>query len=141
VTFEVAGDAAGVRVGRADALQRVLLNLATNALKFTPRGRVLVRAEALAAERVRFEVADTGPGIPAAVQAQLFETFREREGARTPVFSSAGLGLAICQRLVAAQGGTLGVASAPGEGTRFAFELELPLAGRGPGIGDRASGS
>ncbi len=130
LTFEVAGRVDGARVGRAVAVQRVLLNLATNALKFTPRGGVTVRAEALAGDRVRFEVADTGPGIPAGVQAQLFETFREREGARTPVFSSAGLGLAICQRLVAAQGGTLAVASAPGEGTRFGFELVLPPARR-----------
>jgi signal transduction histidine kinase len=126
--FEVAGEVPGARVGRAVALQRVLLNLATNALKFTPRGGVTVRAAALAGDRVRFEVVDTGPGIPAGVQAQLFETFREREGARSPVFSSAGLGLAICQRLVAAQGGALAVASAPGEGTRFAFELVLPAA-------------
>jgi signal transduction histidine kinase len=130
LAFDVAGEVPGPRLGRAVALQRVLLNLATNALKFTPRGRVTVRAEAITGARVRFEVADTGPGIPAGVQAQLFETFRDRQGARTPVFSSAGLGLAICQRLVAAQGGTLAVASAPGEGTRFSFELELrPAAG------------
>jgi signal transduction histidine kinase len=126
LAFVVTGEVAGARVGRAVALQRVLLNLATNALKFTPSGRVTVRAEALDDDRVRFEVADTGPGIPAGVQAQLFETFRERQGARTPVFSSAGLGLAICQRLVVAQGGALAVASAPGEGTRFTFELVLP---------------
>jgi signal transduction histidine kinase len=129
LAFDVSGEVTGARDGKAVALQRVLLNLATNALKFTPRGRVSVRAEPVDGQRVRFEVADTGPGIPAGVQAQLFETFRERQGAATPVFSSAGLGLAICQRLVAAQGGTLTVASAPGEGTRFAFELELRPAG------------
>jgi signal transduction histidine kinase len=117
-------------VGRAVALQRVLLNLATNALKFTPRGGVTVRAAAVGGARVRFEVSDTGPGIPAGVQAQLFETFRDREGARTPVFSSAGLGLAICQRLVHAQGAELRVDSAPEQGTRFSFELELPPVGR-----------
>jgi signal transduction histidine kinase len=130
LAFDVGGDVAGPRVGRAVALQRVLLNLATNALKFTPRGGVTVRAAAVGGARVRFEVSDTGPGIPAGVQAQLFETFRDREGARTPVFSSAGLGLAICQRLVHAQGAELRVDSAPEQGTRFSFELELPPVGR-----------
>jgi signal transduction histidine kinase len=89
---------------------------------------VVVVAEEAGAERVRFEVADTGPGIPAQVQAQLFQTFRGHTGARTPVFSSAGLGLAISQRLVAALGGALTVRSAPSEGTRFTFEIPLPAA-------------
>lgn len=126
LVLDVSGTVEGLRVGRGAALQRVLLNLATNALKFTPQGRVTVRADEAAGGRVRFEVADTGPGIPAQVQAQLFQTFRGHTGARLPVFSSAGLGLAISQRLVAALGGELAVRSAPGEGTRFTFEVPLP---------------
>lgn len=133
VAAGVAGDAdaGAARLGRAAALERVLLNLATNALKFTPQGRVTVAAEAVGAGRVRFEVADTGPGIPATVQAQLFQTFRGHvpaasRGAHGTVFSSAGLGLAISQRLVAALGGELAVCSAAGEGTRFTFEVPLP---------------
>jgi signal transduction histidine kinase len=126
LVLDVVGDVPGLRTGRGPALQRVLLNLATNALKFTPQGRVAVRAADVGGGRVRFEVADTGPGIPAQVQAQLFQTFRGHTGGRTPVFSSAGLGLAISQRLVAALGGELAVRSAPGEGTRFTFEVPLP---------------
>jgi signal transduction histidine kinase len=133
VATQVTGDAdaTAARLGRAAALERVLLNLATNALKFTPQGTVTVRAAAAGAGRVRFEVADTGPGIPAAVQAELFQTFRghvpaSSRGAHGTVFSSAGLGLAISQRLVAALGAALEVHTAPGEGTRFTFEVPLP---------------
>lgn len=129
LAFALTGDVPGARLGRAGALQRVLLNLTTNALKFTPRGRVTVSARSAGADRVRFEIADTGPGIPSGVRAQLFQTFRERQGATGLVFSSAGLGLAISQRLVASMGGQLGVESAPGAGTTFAFEIALPLAG------------
>jgi signal transduction histidine kinase len=70
------------RVGHPAALQRVLLNLVTNALKFTPQGEVSLRVTSEGAARVRFEIQDTGPGIPAAVQAQLFRAFRPARLAR-----------------------------------------------------------
>ena len=117
-----------MRIGHPAAVQRVLLNLVTNALKFTPAGEVALRATGEGAARVAFEIRDTGPGIPAPVQAQLFRAFRPRATGEGTAFSSAGLGLAICRKLIARMGGELDVDSAAGRGTRFAFSLELPLA-------------
>lgn len=134
VGLAVAVGAIGARIGRAPALQRVLLNLVTNALKFTPSGTVQVDVQPAASEvggadRVAFTVADSGRGIPPTVLEQLFQTFRRGPDTRSHAFSSAGLGLAICQKLVAAMGGELAVESAVGEGTRFRFTLELPRVG------------
>ncbi len=116
------------RLGHEAALQRVLLNLTTNALKYTPAGSVTVWAEALGRSRVAFMVEDTGPGIPPHVLANLFQTFRQRP-ARGFAFSSSGLGLAICRKLIGAMGGELEVQSDAEHGTRFRFELELPRLG------------
>jgi signal transduction histidine kinase len=118
----------GARSGHGPAIQRVLLNLVTNALKFTPAGQVELRVEAGPGARVRFTILDTGRGIPPRVLAHLFQTFRERPEARDYAFSSAGLGLAICQKLVRAMGGELQVDSEVGRGTRFEFGLDLPHA-------------
>lgn len=133
VALSVAVGAIGARVGRETALHRVLLNLVTNALKFTPAGTVQVDVQPAAsavggADRVAFTVADSGRGIPPVVLEQVFQTFRRGPDMRSHAFSSAGLGLAICQKLVAAMGGELEVDSAVGEGTRFRFTLELPRA-------------
>ncbi len=121
-----------VRLGHAAALLRVLLNLTTNACKFTAIGEVRVRATAEAGGGIRFEVRDTGRGVPPDVAARLFETFRPRTGSGTAsgsqAFSSAGLGLAICRKLVAAMGGTLELESEPGRGACFRFALPLPPA-------------
>ncbi|HZF66977.1 MAG TPA: HAMP domain-containing sensor histidine kinase [Gemmatirosa sp.] len=121
----------GSRLGHPAAVQRVVLNLVTNALKFTPEGEVSLRIVSEGVARVGFEIRDTGPGIPARVQAQLFRAFRPRVGGDGTAFSSAGLGLAICRKLIARMGGELLVDSAEGRGTRFAFSLELPVAGPG----------
>jgi signal transduction histidine kinase len=119
-----------VRIGHGAALHRVLVNLVTNALKFTPSGSVAVHVEALSRDRLAFTVRDTGRGIPARVLAELFQTFRRRASgaARDYAFSSAGLGLAICQKLLGAMGSELRVDSTEGVGTTFSFELELPPA-------------
>jgi signal transduction histidine kinase len=119
------------RVGYPSALNRALLNLTTNALKFTAEGQVDVEGRALSRTRVEFSVRDTGRGIPSEVLPTLFETFRRRLKPGEYTFSSAGLGLAIVRKLVAAMGGELGVDSLPERGTRFTFELELPPAARG----------
>ncbi|GLC28474.1 hypothetical protein rosag_49870 [Roseisolibacter agri] len=125
----VIGEApAGARTGHGPAIQRVILNLVTNALKFTPAGEVELRVAAERGSRVRFTIRDTGRGIPPRVLAHLFQTFRERPEARDYAFSSAGLGLAICQKLVRAMGGELSVDSEVGRGTRFEFVLDLPHA-------------
>lgn len=114
------------RVGHAQAIQRVLLNLVTNAVKFTTTGEVAVTATATSPSRVRFEVRDTGRGIPEAVLGTLFDAFRRRLKPGQYIFSSAGLGLSICQNLVRAMGSELLVESVIDEGSSFEFEVELP---------------
>lgn len=116
------------RIGFPTALHRVLLNLATNAVKFTPSGSVTVSAQDLHDHRVRFSIADTGRGIPLGVQAQLFRPFRSAPTPGRQGFSSSGLGLSICKELVTALGGELSVTSEEGRGTTFFFDLELPIA-------------
>ncbi|HWJ21195.1 MAG TPA: HAMP domain-containing sensor histidine kinase [Gemmatimonadaceae bacterium] len=116
------------RMGYPAALNRVLLNLTTNALKFTAAGSVEVTARQLRRTQMEFSVQDTGRGIPAPVMTTLFDSFRERQKPGEYAFSSAGLGLSICQKLVAAMGGVLQVDTSPETGTRFHFTLDLPPA-------------
>ena len=111
------------RTGYPGALGRVLLNLMTNALKYTNEGSVTIGATELSETRLSFWVSDTGQGIPATVMAMLFDGFRpSASGMR---FSNAGLGLAICQDFLRSMGTTLEVESTPERGTRFSFEIEL----------------
>lgn len=117
------------RVGHAGALNRVLLNLTTNALKFTSAGYVEIAAISLTRTRIELSVRDTGRGIPPEVMSSLFDPFRRRNPGDY-AFSSAGLGLSICRKLVAAMGGTLGVETSEKHGTRFFFEIELPVVTR-----------
>lgn len=116
------------RVGHPVALSRVLLNLTTNALKFTSEGFVEVRGEQREGTRVEFSVRDTGRGIPPHAMLTLFEPFRRRQKQGEYAFSGAGLGLSICRKLVEAMHSTLKVDTASDTGTRFYFELDLPLA-------------
>lgn len=114
------------RLGYPGALGRVLLNLVTNALKYTNEGSVTVGCAELSETRLSFWVSDTGQGIPAHVMAMLFDGFRpSASGMR---FSNAGLGLAICQDFLRAMGTSLQVESTPETGTRFSFEIELQRA-------------
>ena len=121
---------ADFRLGHPGALNRVLLNLTTNALKFTSEGHVELTAKQLSRTRLSFSVQDTGRGIPPEVMSCLFETFRRRRNAGEYTFSSAGLGLSICRKLVAAMGGALQVDTGAAAGTRFSFELDLATAPR-----------
>ena len=104
----------------------MLLNLTTNALKFTERGYVEVACEEQADSRVVFSVRDTGPGINPGALTSLFQPFRHARGPGGYCFSGTGLGLAITRKLVAAQGSTLQFQTHPGSGTRFFFDLDLP---------------
>jgi signal transduction histidine kinase len=123
---------ADFRIGHPVALSRVLLNLTTNALKFTAEGFVEVVARQTGARRVEFSVRDTGRGIPPQSMATLFEPFRRRQKQGEYAFSGSGLGLSICRKLVEAMGSSLQVETEQGAGTRFYFELDLPLAGEAP---------
>ena len=119
------------RIGYPVALSRVLLNLTTNALKFTAEGFVEVAARQVSPSAVEFSVRDTGRGIPPQSMTTLFEPFRRRQKQGEYAFSGSGLGLSICRKLVEAMGSTLQVETAPDYGTRFYFVLDLPLAGEG----------
>ncbi len=120
------------RVGHPVALNRILLNLATNALKFTDEGRVEITAHEQEGKDVTFIVRDTGRGIPPEAMAMLFEPFRRRQREREYSFSGSGLGLSICRKLVEAMGSELLVDTREGEGTRFSFTLTLPETAQGP---------
>ncbi len=118
--------------GDAGKLRQVLLNLAGNAVKFTPSGHVAVTA-APAAESgfpagsipVRFEVSDTGIGIDADQQAGLFEPFTQADAGTTRRFGGTGLGLAISRELVGVLGGEIGLVSEAGNGSTFWFTVPL----------------
>jgi signal transduction histidine kinase len=124
------GPEADLRVGYQAALNRVLLNLATNAIKFTNVGTVDVLCKQLDRSRIEFSVKDTGRGIPTHVMSNLFEAFRQRQITGDYAFSSAGLGLSICKKLITAMGGELGVDTELEKGTRFHFVLDLPQGSR-----------
>lgn len=114
------------RVGRPSAVNRVLVNLATNALKFTERGFVELRADPVGYDDLRFTVTDSGRGIPREARDTLFETFRKSRHRRGFFFSGSGLGLAIARRLVEEMGGRLEYETRIDQGTRFFFTLRLP---------------
>lgn len=116
------------RIGHPAALGRVLLNLVTNALRCTDTGFVEATAHNVSQSHVEFAVRDSGPGVPDEVIASLFTPFEPQRLARSRSFSSSGLGLAICRRLVTAMGGELKVRSAPERGSCFYFAIELPRA-------------
>lgn len=114
-------------------LKQVLLNLLSNAIKYNREGgRVTLsclRAEAGAdgSPRLRIEVSDTGPGIPAEKMERVFVPFDRLDAELTGV-EGTGLGLALSERLIEAMGGSMGVESTPGEGSTFYFELPLAVA-------------
>jgi len=117
-----------LRVGHPVALSRVLLNLSTNALKFTDEGAVEVGGRCLDGDAIEFWVQDSGQGIPPGAMVSLYEPFRRRQRPGEYAFSGSGLGLSICRKLVEAMGGELQVDSEERKGTRFHFRIRLPLA-------------
>jgi signal transduction histidine kinase len=129
LTVRLTAPEADFRIGHPVALSRVLLNLTTNALKFTAEGFVELTARQAPGGAIEFSVRDTGRGIPPQSMATLFEPFRRRQKPGEYAFSGSGLGLSICRKLVEAMGSTLQVETTQGVGTRFFFVLDLPLAG------------
>ena len=111
--------------GDEGKLRQVMINLLGNAVKFTSRGRVVLRIFKQEKERWRFEVEDTGPGIPEAAMQRIFEPFQQETGA---LGSGTGLGLAISRRQVEILGGEIGLRSVEGKGSCFYVDLALPPA-------------
>ena len=118
-------------IGDALRLGQILVNLASNAIKFTPAGgTVTVRTMILDAgpetDELRFEVIDTGIGIEADAIQRLFEAFTQADDSVTRRYGGTGLGLSIGKHLVENMGGRIGVESELGKGSLFWFELKLP---------------
>jgi signal transduction histidine kinase/DNA-binding response OmpR family regulator len=131
-----------VLAGDPARLRQVLLNLISNAIKFTARGQVAARVSVASSDTfttwLRCEVQDTGVGIDVQVQEQLFRPFTQADSSTTRRFGGTGLGLAISKRIVEAMGGRIGVESTLGEGSLFWFEV--PLRTRAARSGIRGAG-
>jgi len=108
------------------ALSRVLLNLTTNALKFTDQGYVEIGVERLSPSQLSFYVRDTGRGLDEERKKELFHPFKKRQGAEGHFFSGSGVGLSIARRLARSMGSELRCESSVGWGTRFSFVIDDP---------------
>ena len=121
-------------LGDSGRIRQVLLNLASNAVKFTASGEVSIRvtttpgAAVGSTATVSFEVRDTGIGIEPSHHGRLFESFSQADASTTRRYGGTGLGLAICRRLTEAMDGEIGLNSVPGEGSTFWFRIPLPVA-------------
>jgi len=111
-------------------IEQILHNLVSNAVKFTHHGRIDVSAS-IADGVIVLEVRDTGVGIPADALRKIFEPYRQVDGSTTRRYGGTGLGLALCERLVALMHGSIAVESAVGIGSRF--RVRLPLRAAAPG--------
>ncbi|MEA2068685.1 MAG: response regulator, partial [Verrucomicrobiota bacterium] len=121
-------------VGDAGRIRQVLMNLASNALKFTHEGYVYIDIEAVAGTdketTINFSVKDTGIGVSREELPQLFHKFSQGDSSATREYGGTGLGLAICKQLIGLMGGKIGMESELGKGSLFWFRLNLPVANR-----------
>lgn len=121
-------------IGDPTRLRQILFNLAGNAIKFTEKGYVVIRAEKTKEThdglKLRFEVQDSGIGIPSDKLTNIFDKFTQAEESTTRRFGGTGLGLAICKKLVEIMGGAIGVKSELGQGSTFYFDVQLGVEGQ-----------
>ena len=130
ISYEIAADTAPVFIGDPYRINQVLMNLLSNALKFTERGAVQiacsVQADRPDSQEVLFRVNDTGIGIGEDFIQHLFDKFTQEDETVTRKFGGTGLGMSICKQLVELMGGTIQVESRKNEGTTIYFTLQLP---------------
>jgi signal transduction histidine kinase/ActR/RegA family two-component response regulator len=123
-------------VGDPTRIRQVIVNLVSNALKFTDQGEVKINVDVVNVDRnnvdVKISVSDTGIGIPETAQKTLFNAFTQADGSTTRKYGGTGLGLAIVSQLVDMMGGTLGVDSVEGEGSRFWFTVNFQYSDKKP---------
>jgi two-component system, sensor histidine kinase and response regulator len=131
--------------GDPQRIRQCLLNLASNAVKFTERGQVMVDVRNVGQDPqgralIRFDIIDTGVGIAASVQSRLFKPFVQADPSTTRNFGGTGLGLSIVRRLIELMGGQIGVDSEVGHGSTFWFTLPLAPTGQATPAAQRADG-
>ncbi len=131
VTWAVQGEIPEALMGDPTRLRQILMNLAGNAIKFTKKGEVSVRAERLPSEDadivIRFTVSDTGIGIPEEKHQLIFDAFSQADSSTTRDFGGTGLGLSISARLIRLMNGEIGLESSPGKGSTFTFTVRFTI--------------
>ena len=132
IVFSIDKNTPQAVVGDPLRLGQILINLTSNAIKFTEQGQIVVSVVPVSGQGGRiklcFSVQDTGIGIEQNKAAQLFEPFTQADGSTTRQYGGTGLGLAICKQLVELMGGSIGVESEIGHGSRFYFDIEFTRA-------------
>ena len=128
IRVEIDPAADGTYLGDPARVRQVMINLVSNAVKFTAEGEVRLTMTAGVEGRLRFEVSDTGVGFEPAFKARVFDRFQQADGSITRRFGGSGLGLAISKHLAEMMGGVLDCDSVPGTGSVFWFEVALPVA-------------
>jgi CheY-like chemotaxis protein len=139
LTYSFRSGVESTLIGDPSRLRQILLNLLSNALKYTHEGGVCMDVGALSRDGdetvLRFSVKDTGIGIPEEVCKKLFQPFTQADASTTRKYGGTGLGLAICRTLVELMGGIIGVTSQPGKGSDFQFSLPFGRPSAPPATG------
>ena len=132
-------------IGDPIRLNQILSNLLSNAMKFTSRGGITLKASVREKQEgkalVEFSVADTGIGIAPEKLEEIFESYAQASADTTRKYGGTGLGLAICKRLIDLQGGTIGVSSEPDRGSEFTFSIEYTVPATEPKAAERSGAS